>query len=298
MNSNQVAKRHGTCSSGGRQVAEDLSYSCTTGVGRTAMPQKYLLYIDVLGFSDLVRRRGAVTKLYKIINSLNVHRHHAFRTIAFSDTLLVYNIDDPTTPHARHYIVMYMCEFAQDLFYRLIGKDLHFRAYLTIGDFNVRNLENMQAFYGKALITSYEREKTIQCTGLFIDGALLPDCDIFHYKQYDGTSYFVHLMQSLDQTRYRDVTYPLPRILIDSGGAEWFLAYDFTYLRNIHGHMNSTSLDPRVRIKHASAWNMIRKRHKLLLDTLENNGFDPRSICEIDWSEAMRRVGTKDGFHG
>jgi len=34
------------------------------------------------------------------------------------------------------------------------------------------------------------------------------------------------------------------------------------------------------------------------LDTLDNNAFDPRSISEIDWTEAMRRVGTKDGFHG
>jgi hypothetical protein len=78
--------------------------------GEDNMPAKYLLYIDMLGFSDLVRKRGAVKKLYEIINTLNVHRHDAFKTIAFSDTLLVYNIVNPKTKHDREYLVMYSCE--------------------------------------------------------------------------------------------------------------------------------------------------------------------------------------------
>ena len=121
------------------------------------MPAKYLLYIDMLGFSDLVRKRGAVKKLYETINKLNVHRHYAFKTIAFSDTLLVYNIVNPTTKQDREYLVMYSCEFAQDLFYRLIGRDLHFRAYLTLGEFKINEFENLEAFYGEALIDAYER---------------------------------------------------------------------------------------------------------------------------------------------
>ena len=110
------------------------------------MPSKYLLYIDLLGFSDLVLKRGAVSRLYNIINSLNAHKHHAFRTIAFSDTLLVYNTYDPVSEHDRHYIVMFMCEFAQDLFYRLIGRNLYFRAYLTKGEFKVRQLKKRASF--------------------------------------------------------------------------------------------------------------------------------------------------------
>jgi hypothetical protein len=124
------------------------------------MPAKYLLYIDMLGFSDLVRKRGAVKKLYEIINTLTVHRHDAFKTIAFSDTFLVYNIVNPKTKHDRDYLVMYSCEFAQDLFYRLIGRDLHFRAYLTLGEFKINEFKNLKAFYGEALIDAYGTPET------------------------------------------------------------------------------------------------------------------------------------------
>src|SRR5260370_12557571 len=129
------------------------------------MPDKYLRYVDVLGFSDVVLRHGAVDDLYSIINSLNVHKHHVFQTIAFSDTLLVYNTHDPETTHDRQYIVMFMCEFAQDLFYRLIPRDIHFRAFLTKGQFEHRALANMHAFHGAALINAYRQEKAIDSTG-------------------------------------------------------------------------------------------------------------------------------------
>jgi hypothetical protein len=240
------------------------------------MPAKYLLYIDILGFSDLVRKRGAVKKLYETINKLNVHRHYAFKTIAFSDTLLVYNIVNPDAGRDRKYLVMYLCEFAQDLFYRLIGRDLHFRAYLTQGDFKINEFENLKAFYGEALIDAYEREKGIECTGLFIDNNLLDDCDIFYYDKYDDACSYVHLMQSLDGITFPDnSTYPVDPILVFETDASWSLAHDFAYLRNIYRHMNNTDLPPRVRTKHATAWNMIRRRHKRLVDTLEAHDLRP-----------------------
>jgi hypothetical protein len=260
------------------------------------MPAKYLLYIDMLGFSDLVRKRGAVKKLYETINKLNVHRHHAFKTIAFSDTLLVYNIVNPTTKYDREYLVMYSCEFAQDLFYRLIGRDLHFRAYLTLGEFKIKEFENLEAFYGEALIDANEREKHIECTGLFIDNDLLDDCDIFHYDKYDEACSYVHLMQSLDGISFSDnSTYPVDPIMVFEKYASWSLAHDFAYLRNIYRHMNDTDLPSHVRIKHATAWNIIRRRHKRLVDTLEAHDFDPQAICKGDWSAAISRISEGTG---
>jgi hypothetical protein len=143
----------------------------------------------------------------------------------------------------------------------------------------------------------HRREKAIDSTGLFIDSSLLPDCDIFHYEQYDKDTYFVHLMQSLDQTRFPNATYPLHPILIEDTDGQWSLAYDFRYLKNIHGHMNNPALGSRIRAKHAAAWNLIRRRHKPLLDTLESNDFEPRAICDFDWSEAIKRID-EDGTHG
>ncbi|MGH9654682.1 MAG: hypothetical protein ACRD6B_14600 [Bryobacteraceae bacterium] len=56
------------------------------------------------------------------------------------------------------YMVMFLCEFAQDLLYRLIGRDIHFRAYITCADFAHYALENVKdVFYGEALIEAYLR---------------------------------------------------------------------------------------------------------------------------------------------
>jgi hypothetical protein len=68
------------------------------------------------------------------------------------------------------------------------------------------------------------------------------------------------------------------------------LAHDFVYLKNIHQHMNDSNLPPRVRTKHATAWNFIRKRHRGVLEALEASDFDPRAICKGDWTEALQRV--------
>jgi hypothetical protein len=59
------------------------------------LPERFFLYIDLLGFSELVIKGGSVQQIHDIIDRLNVHRHHAFTTIAFSDTVLVYNKDNP-----------------------------------------------------------------------------------------------------------------------------------------------------------------------------------------------------------
>ena len=175
---------------------------------------------------------------------------------------------------------------------------MYFRAHLTTGEFKVRQLENMQGFYGAALVEAYRREKEIQCTGLFIDDALLAECNIYHCEPYDENSHFVHLMQSLDTIRFPEAPFPVPPELIVAAGQEWYLAYDITYLRNVHRHLSNSRVNPRARLKHLAAWQMIRKRHKELLDTLEHNNFDPRSVSDFDWSEPMRRVGSADGCFG
>jgi len=99
------------------------------------MDEKLLLYLDILGFSELVSKSAKVQELYSIVDKLNVFSHKPqFECIVFSDTMLVYN-SVPLSQNDRSTAVMWMCEFAQDLFYRLIGRDLYFRALLTEGQF-------------------------------------------------------------------------------------------------------------------------------------------------------------------
>jgi len=198
---------------------------------------------------------------------------------------------------ARRHLVTSLCESAQDLFYRLVGRGLHFRAYLARGAFSRGRLENVEAFCGEALARARRRASEIQCTGLFIDDDVRPDCNVFLTTPYGSRCHFVHLMQSLENVGFGNIPYPIPAGLFASDLASR-LAYDITYLSNVHANMNKQSLSPRVRVKYLSTWQMVRTRHRALLDALERNNFDPRSVVNLDWSEAMRSVGTAKGVYG
>src|SRR5271170_2675016 len=215
----------------------------------------YLLYIHILGLRALVEEGGDVDGLCGIIDSLDAHRPDAFKTVVFSDVALSYTTVPPTDADARQHLVMYLCEFAQNLFYRLVGRGWHFRAYLARGAFSHGCLENVDAFRGEALARARRRESEIQCTGLFIDDDVLPDCNVFHTTPYDLGCHFVHLMQPLEDIRFD--AYPIPVELIASRALEWRLAYDVTYLRNVYANANRQSLSPRIRVKYLSTLQMI-----------------------------------------
>jgi hypothetical protein len=258
----------------------------------------YLLYTHVLGIRALVEKGGDGDGLCGIIDSLDAHRPGAFETVVFSDVALSYTTLPPTDADTRQHLVMYLCEYAQDLHYRLVGRGLHLRAYLARGAFSHGRLKNVEAFRGEALARARRRESEIQCTGLFIDDDVLPDCDKFFTTPFDSRCRFVHLMQSLENVGFGNIPYPIPAGLFASGELARFLAYDVAYLGNVYTNVNRQSLPPRIRVKYLSTWQMIGTRHGALLDTLERNNFDPRSVVDLDWSEAMRSVGTAEGFYG
>ena len=119
---------------------------------------------------------------------------------------------------------------------------------------------------------------------------------MFPTTAYGSRCHFVHLMQSLENLGFGNIPYPIPPGLIASGELARFLAYDVTYLKSVHAEREQTVVVAKVRVKYLSTWQMIGTRHRALLDTLERNNFDPRSVADLDWSEAMRSVGTADGF--
>ena len=55
------------------------------------MTRNLFLYLDILGFSDLVNDPKQVEELYGVIDGLHVFSHNMFECIAFSDTLLIYD---------------------------------------------------------------------------------------------------------------------------------------------------------------------------------------------------------------
>jgi len=266
---------------------------------RRALEERFFLYIDVLNFGHLVTQKGEVEKLYEIINRLHVHRHDVFTTIIFSDTILVYNKSHARGLEDVRYMVMYLCEFAQDLFYRLVGTDIHFRAYITCGDFAHYPMENINdVFYGEALIEAYNAEKKIQAMGLFMNNLVVPYSSIFKTARFNRSCQFVYIMQSLQRYSARKQDYPLAPASIVDTDAIWLLAYDIRYLQNIFVHKTDTTHPPRVRRKYERTWRLLMKQHGGFMSTLEENGFDPKAISACDWTEPLERIGTPRGFFG
>jgi hypothetical protein len=261
--------------------------------------ERFFLYIDILNFSTIATLRSKVEELYDIINKLNVHRHDVFTTIIFSDTILVYNKMYPKNLEDVRYVVMFLCEFAQDLFYRLIGKDIHFRGYITFGDFAHYSMEHIKdVFYGEALIEAYRAEKELQCTGLFMNNRVVPYSDIFKTARFNKSCHFVYIMQSLQRHSFRRRHYPIDAALLVDTDDIWLVAYDIHYLETIHKHKGDPALSLRVRQKYEATWRMLRKKHGGFMSALEEHWFDPKAISICDWSEQLARVGTPRGFFG
>lgn len=263
----------------------------------TRLADRYFLYIDILGFADLVMNApDRVADLYEIISSLNAHRHQSFGTIVFSDTILIYpKFKRGMAKRADSYFVMYLCEFAQDLMYRLRNKDIYFRAVLTQGKFTHYYLNDVPCFYGPALVDAYHSEKNIAAVGLFMDKRCTTKSEVFHTQHFDERYDYVHLWQlleefepnGLNQFPYPDATYFVETDF------QWELAKDALILSNIA--RNRGASDPKISQKYTNTWNLLHARYPKILDQLEAANFDPRVFCPgMDWTESVRRAKQLD----
>jgi len=256
------------------------------------VPTKYLLYIDILGFSDLVKTDPLqVERIYGVLDSLNVHRHHAFRTIVFSDTVLVYNCSDPKPSDKKEheYLVWYSIEFAEDLHHRLTGQGLYFRAVLVSGEFQHYALENIDCFFGKALIEAHARERSIPSVGLFIDTTCNQYNRYFRTEQFGNQLHFVYLNRSVESLQQEtNGELPVDPVLLDSNYPN--LVWQVRFLRDIH-NMKRKHTDPSVRTKFLTAWDFYQRRYPKLLKALEEGGFDMKVFNpKYDWSQQLRAL--------
>lgn len=109
------------------------------------MTERFLLYIDILGFAEMTKKEPRkVARIYSILDDLNVPTHNAFKTIVFSDTVLVYNPKVSDSHNESEYLVWYLIEFAENLHHRLTGQDVFFRAVITFGDFSHYKLKRKE----------------------------------------------------------------------------------------------------------------------------------------------------------
>lgn len=239
--------------------------------------ERFLLYIDILGFADMTKREPRkVARVYSIINELNVHRHKSFKTIVFSDTVLVYNPELAFTDEERSYLVWYLIEFAEDLHHRLTGQDIYFRAILTTGSFSHYQLENVECFFGEALIEAYNTEKVVPSLGLFISQRCNEFNKYFRVSEFDDGLSFVYLNRSLEAlNQYSGDRYPVTDFGVQDQAPH--IPWQVRFLRDIHENMRNHK-SPAVRTKFLTAWDFYAKRYPLMLQALVNDEFELSSL--------------------
>lgn len=255
------------------------------------MKDKFLLYIDVLGFANLVKERVyEIDDLYEVIASLHVHNHPAFKVVVFSDTILVYNLDGGDSPLDSSYLLMFLCEFAKDIMHRLTKKGIYFRAIVTKGGFTHYVLNEVPCFFGQALIDAYNSEKEIKAIGLFLDKRIEKFCDIFKYTSFNKDFNFVYMTQALDKLElYGRDGFPINNELIEHTEEIWMIVPELIYIKEIYSLSNSDYPD-LIKVKYEATWAMYQKQYpkitKFLIDSdLDISSFSPKA----DWQAVISR---------
>lgn len=255
--------------------------------------ERFFLYIDILGFSDLVKDQSGKTinDLYEVIASLNANKHDAFKVVVFSDTVVVYNVNGGDTPQDAKYLIMFMCEFIKDLMHRLTGRNIFYRAVITYGDFTHYELNGVPCFFGNALIDAYNSEKEIKAVGLFIHKSISKFCHIFKFREFNENFNFVYVTQSLDELElYGSDRFPVPKCLIEDTDAKWLIFPELKHVSNMYlGSLNNSYPDS-VKAKYKASWQMYCKQYPSLTTQLLATNQDITSVSpEVKWDEVQDR---------
>ncbi len=262
------------------------------------MENKYLLYIDILGFSNFVKNSPEdVRRIYSIIENLNCHKHSVFKVIVFSDTILIYNKEEPLVKADHEYIIMFLIEFAQNLLYETIGKNYYFRAILLYDTFEHTTPKKVERFFGKSLVRAYLDEKSIPSIGLFIENSINKYNNVFPTEKYDEQYSFVYLNQTLDEIIYEEMYgLPIPKDIISDTDLAWDLVYDIQMLKDIFNNMRYHK-DIGVRQKFLLAWDFYERRYFDFLTQLRKADFSPKIICpNLNWGKYFKRI--REGYRG
>lgn len=255
------------------------------------MRNRFLLYIDILGFSDLVSGSPErIDDLYEVIASLNAHDHDAFKCVIFSDTVLVYNIDGGDIPADSKYLLMFLCEFARDLMHRLANRGIVFRAVITDGYFRHYLLNDVPCFYGTALVNAYTAEKDIKAIGLFMHKRLIPYCDIFNTRHFNDEFNFVYVTQALDQLEPLcggDV--PALGDYLDQTELTWMAYPELIHIADLIRGARSR-LPESVQAKYRNTIELYRAQYPRILGHLEAHDLDITAVApDAGWKAVMER---------
>ena len=261
------------------------------------MNETLFLYIDILGFSELIKNKADVDLLFQIVDQARIHSDSKYKAIVFSDTIIAYNKNTNYSREAKEIEVMFLIELTQDIFSRLIGRDIYFRAIITEGEFSHNKLNNLEAYYGTALVNAYNAEKSLSGTGLFLDKKLRELNRVFRFKEFSKQFDYIFLThvcsgitswlsRNVDENEEPDFkNYPLPADLLVDQGLEYLVYPELVHFSEIYKNMNNHP-EPKVREKHLTTWNMYTQAYPGLTRSLVKYNFDPNGMAELDWSKA------------
>lgn len=249
------------------------------------MKKVFLLYIDILGFSQLVIQKSEKIKLlYEIIDSLLPHQIKSFRIIVFSDTILItegtgISFGDDSTR------LLWYLNFVQELFEKTFELDVSFRAILTKGEFEYKKMKNIESYYEEALIRAYNKEKEINAIGFFVDRNIWLLNSNYKTEKYDEDLNFVYTLPGFDDLSKKGVStlLHLNNELFDIAN-EKEIIFSINLLERYYKYSLNHD-NPKVRIKFLHTYSFYKRRYNNLLSFLELNNFNYKSICpEAKWS--------------
>lgn len=235
--------------------------------------ERDFLYIDILGFSEMVKEHSPkIPQIFDIFNGLNVHDHYAFRTIVFSDTIIVYNENNDMP---NHYFVTYLIEFAQQLFYELLSIGIYYRGLITYGDFEFHKLSNIQAYWGNALIETYSDESKLKGFGLFVRRDLSDDIVILDKIPVGEKYNFVFLCQSYINLNKKVNGILTVDINLLTGTDEFDrIDEDLAFLREI-AFLKDNHHCEKIREKYRTVYDWYKEKTPKFFEIFEQQGFLP-----------------------
>lgn len=258
-----------------------------------AMETTLFLYIDILGFAELLKEPKKVAWLYETLDKAALHRDSNYKAIVFSDTVLVYNTHTRLATDSKAVELMYLIELTQDFFLRLVGSGVFFRAVITEGEFAHTKLKYFEAFYGQALVDTYRSEKALIGVGLFLDKKIRHLNKVFRSREFSPSHEFIYLTHQCSRVMpgtpgyLTDPDFPLPGVILSSTGSEFELYPEIVHFREVYSLMNAHP-EPGVRAKYLATWNMYLWAYPKLLNSLVQHHFKPEGLATLDWTPAEK----------
>jgi hypothetical protein len=242
--------------------------------------ERYLLYIDILGFKDLMNSKTGEVKILELHQALRLIQttyddfFNLYQFVFFSDTLLVFTKQLPDD----QYTFTHLCEVAKNLCFNFADQEVFFRAVLCKGKFSHSYISDQHFFYGESLITAYETEKRLSAHGLFIHNSVdlktFPFKFEYHVEKYDNDNMFVILCKNIckHDSKVKPTKEEILSFVEDpvDGIGTW---QEIKYLKKIK-EVASTHSDPRVRAKHLLTYNFYQERFPNIVNIFETNEYD------------------------